>query len=35
MILGLKFSTFIIWILCSALIGYVVGYITGKNNRKK
>lgn len=34
MILGIKISTFIIWILCSAIIGYIAGYITGIKKKK-
>lgn len=35
MILSLKISTFIMWIVCTAIVGYVAGYIKCKNNNKK
>lgn len=35
MILGLKISTFIIWIACSFLIGFIVGLLTGLSSKKK
>lgn len=35
MILGLKISTFITWIVVTAIIGYIAGYITGIKDKKK
>lgn len=35
MILGLKFSTFIIWIACAFIAGFIVGILTGLSSKKK